>query len=175
MSFPHTAFLHPFHPIPTHSLWVPVSLASGFYFLYSFVQMGRWMYFFSYILFFLFFKIYFIFLIFIYLWLCWVFASVRGLSPVVASGGHSSLQCVGPSLSRPRPLWSTGSRRAGSVIVAHGPSCSTPCGIFPDQGLNPCSLHRQADSQPLCHQGSLYPLLSYTKYWFGQKVPSVFK
>ena len=27
-----------------------------------------------------------------------------------------------------------GSRRAGSVVVAHGPSCSASCGIFPDQG-----------------------------------------
>ena len=27
-------------------------------------------------------------------------------------------------------------------------------GIFPDQGSNPCPLHWQADSQPLCHQGS---------------------
>ena len=26
------------------------------------------------------------------------------------------------------------SRRAGSVIVAHGPSCSAACGILPDQG-----------------------------------------
>ena len=48
----------------------------------------------------------------------------------------------------------TGSRRAGSVIVAHGPSCSAACGIFPDQGSNLCPLHWQADSQPLCHQGS---------------------
>ena len=40
------------------------------------------------------------------------------------------------------------------IIVAHGPSCSMACGIFPDQGSNPCSLHRQADSQPLRHQGS---------------------
>ena len=39
-------------------------------------------------------------------------------------------------------------------IVAHGPSCSAACGIFPDQGSNPCPLHCQADSQPLCHQGS---------------------
>ena len=31
--------------------------------------------------------------------------------------------------------------RAGSVIVAHEPSCSTACGIFPDQGSNPCPLH----------------------------------
>ena len=26
--------------------------------------------------------------------------------------------------------------------------------IFPDQGLNPCPLHCQEDSQPLDHQGS---------------------
>ena len=28
--------------------------------------------------------------LFIYFWLCWVFVSVRGLSLVAASGGHSS-------------------------------------------------------------------------------------
>ena len=39
--------------------------------------------------------------LFINLWLCWVFVSVQGLSPVVASGGHSSSRCVGLSLSRP--------------------------------------------------------------------------
>ena len=89
-----------------------------------------------------------------YLWLCWVFVSVRGLSLVVASGGHSSSRCAGLSLSRPLLLWSTGSRRAGPVIVAHGPSCSAACGIFPDQGSNPCPLHWQEDSQPLRHQGS---------------------
>ena len=92
--------------------------------------------------------------LFIYLWLCWVFVSVRGLSLVAASGGHSSSQCAGLSLSRPLLLRSTGSRRAGSAIVAHGPSCSAACGIFPDQGSNPCPLHWQADSQPLRHQGS---------------------
>ena len=41
-----------------------------------------------------------------------------------------------------------------SVVVAPGLSCSTECGIFPDQGLNPCPLHWQADSLPLSHQGS---------------------
>ena len=35
-----------------------------------------------------------------YVWLCWVFISVRGLSLVVASGGHSSSQCGGHSSSR---------------------------------------------------------------------------
>ena len=104
-------------------------------------------------LFFFFFNFGFIYL-FIYLWLCWVFISVRGLSLVAASGGHSSSRCAGLSLLRPLLLRSTGSRHAGSVIVAHGPSCSTACGIFPDQVLNPCPLHWQADSQPLCHQGS---------------------
>ena len=98
---------------------------------------------------------------FIYLWLCWVFVSVRGLSPVVASGGHSSSRCAGLSLSRPLLLRGTGSRRAGSVVVAHGSSCSAACGILPDQGSNPCPLHWQADSQPLRHQGSPILLLIY--------------
>ena len=68
--------------------------------------------------------------------------------------GHSSSRCAGLSLSRPFLLRSTSSRRAGSVVVAHGPSCSAACGIPPDQGPNPCPLHWQADSQPLRHQGS---------------------
>ena len=103
---------------------------------------------------FFFFKLFFLKFLFIYLWLCWVFVSMRGLYLVVASGGHSSSRCAGLSLSRPLLLRSTGSRRAGSVTVAHGPSRSVACGIFPDQGSNPRSLHWQADSQPLHHQGS---------------------
>ena len=99
---------------------------------------------------------FFFFNVLIYFWLCWVFVSVRGLSPVAASGGHSSSRCAGLSLSQPLPLWSTGSRRAGSgsVVVAHGPSRSAACGIFPDRDMNLCPLHWQADSQPLSHQGS---------------------
>ena len=99
-------------------------------------------------------NIYLFIYLFIYFWLCWVFVSVRGLSLVAASRGHSSSRCAGLSLSRPLLLRSTGSRRAGSVVVAHGTSCSAACGIFPDQGLNPCPLHWQADSQPVRHQGS---------------------
>ena len=99
-------------------------------------------------------KFYLFIYLFIYLWLCWVFVSVRGLSLVAASGCHSSSQCAGLSLLQPLLLGSTGSRRAGSAIVAHGPSRSAACGIFPDQGSNPCPLHWQADSQPLRHQGS---------------------
>ena len=95
---------------------------------------------------FLFFKNLFIYL-FIYFYcllaclLCWVFVSVQGPSPAAASGGHSSLRRAGLSLSRPLPLRSTGSRRAGSAVVAHGPSRSAACGILPDQGSNPCPLH----------------------------------
>ena len=77
----------------------------------------------------------------------------------MASGGHSSSWCAGLSLSRPLLLRSTGSRCAGLAVVAHGLSCSAACGILPGQGLNPCPLHWQADSQPLSHQGSPSPLL----------------
>ena len=88
--------------------------------------------------------------LFIYLFLAVLgLRFVRGLSLVAASGGHSSSwcgshsssRCTGLSLTRPLPLRGTGSRRAGSVVVAHGPSCSAACGIFPDQGSNPCPLH----------------------------------
>ena len=111
------------------------------------------------------------FILFIYLWLCWVLVSVWGLSLVVASGGHSSSRCAGLSPPRHHLLRTTGSRRAGSVTVAHGPSCSAACGIFPDQGSKPCPLHWQADPQPLRHQGSPTIFKGYTpfiviiKYW----------
>ena len=66
-----------------------------------------------------------------------LFIAVRGLLTVAASlVAEHRLQ----------------TRRLSSV--AHGPSCSAACGIFPDQGSNPCPLHWQADSQPLRHQGS---------------------
>ena len=59
----------------------------------------------------------FVFYEFIYLltyfWLCWVFVAACGLSLVVASGGYSSLRCVGSSLRWLLLLRSTGSRRAG--------------------------------------------------------------
>ena len=40
----------------------------------------------------------------------------------------------------------------GSVVETRGLSCSVACGIFLDQGPNPCPLHQQANS--LDHQGS---------------------
>ena len=90
---------------------------------------------------------------------------MRGLPPVAESRDHSSSRCAGLSPLLPLLLWSTGSRCAGSVVVAHGLSRSAACGIFPDQGSNPCPLHWQADSQPLRHQGS--PQFTFCKgNWF---------
>ena len=42
----------------------------------------------------------------------------------------------------------------GSVVVVHGLSHSSACGIFQDQGLNPGPLHWQVDSYPLHNQGN---------------------
>ena len=46
-----------------------------------------------------------------------------------------------------------------STVGACKLSCPMVCGIFSDQGLNPCFLHWQADSLPLNHHGS--PSLAY--------------
>ena len=102
--------------------------------------------------------------VFMYLWLCWVFVSVLGLSLVAASGGHSSSRCAGLSLTIAASLVAEHRlQSAGSIVVAHGPSRSAACGIFPDQGSNPCPLHWQADSQPLHHQGSPHFILMTAK------------
>ena len=87
-------------------------------------------------------KTFFFLNIFIYL-----FLAVLGLR--FCARAFSSCGERGPlfiAVRGPLTLRSTGSRRAGSVVVAHGLSCSTARGIFPDQGSNPCLLHWQADS-----------------------------
>ena len=66
-----------------------------------------------------------------------LFITVHGPLTIVAS--H-----VAEHRLQTRRLSSCGSRA----------QCSTACGIFPDQGSNPCPLHWQADSQPLRHWGS---------------------
>ena len=70
------------------------------------------------------------FLFFYFFWLRWVFVAVRRLPLVAASRGYSSLWCAGFSWWYLLLLRSMGSRCAGSVVVAHGLSCSTACGIF---------------------------------------------
>ena len=83
------------------------------------------------------------------------FIVVRRLRIVVASpvGRARPLRFSGSVAAAPR-LSST-----GSVAVAHGLSCPTGCGIFPDQGSNPCPLRWQVDSYPLHHQGKSFFLI----------------
>ena len=98
----------------------------------------------------------------IYFWLHWVSIAVNRLSLVTVSQGYSSLKCAGFSfrwllLSQARALGCTGfnswSTRA-QQLQHTGFSCSKVHVILPGQGRNPCDQHWQADSLPLCHQGS---------------------
>ena len=62
----------------------------------------------------------------------------------------------------------------GSVDVVHRISCSLACGIFPDQGSNPCPWHWQADSLPLSYRGSLLSrVLINLNFLFSEIVLSV--
>ena len=88
--------------------------------------------------------------------------SVLRLSLVVLGGGYS-VERTGFSFHRLLSLQSMGYRCIGSVVVGHRLSCSTACGIFPDQELNLCPLHWQADSYPLYHQEVLI-LHSFCKF-----------
>ena len=83
---------------------------------------------------------FFKFYLFIYLFrLRWVFVAVHGLSLVAASGGYSSLRCVGFSLRWLLLLQSTGSRHTGFS------SCGARASLFhgmwdlPGPGFEPVS------------------------------------
>ena len=76
------------------------------------------------------------------------------------SGGSSlvlvhSLLIAVVSLVRARGLQNT-----GSVVVARGLSRPVICGIFSDQGSNPCPPHWQADSLPLSHHRGSHCIFS---------------
>ena len=106
------------------------------------------------------------FYLFIYIFIYFLFMAVLGLR--FCARAFSSCGKWGPLLIAVRgPLTIAASlvaehrlqtRRLSNcgsqlwlTVVAR---CSAACGIFPDQGSNPCPLHWQADSQPLRHQGS---------------------
>ena len=77
---------------------------------------------------------------------------MHGLSLVASSKGYSlamvhGLLSVAASLAAEHGL----SDVWASAVAVHGLSCPMACEIFPDQGLNSCPLHWQADSQPLDH------------------------
>ena len=100
-------------------------------------------------------------ILFTYFFLCWVFIAAQAFSLVVASRGYSlvamrgliveaslvaehRLQGTLASVAVACRLWSI-----GSIAVVHWLSYSAACGIFPDQGSNPCLLHWQVDSLPI--------------------------
>ena len=101
----------------------------------------------------------FVYLFTFYLWLCgasWLHGLSSGCgepgllsgcrvwaSPAAEDGlfGVQTLIVAAPRL-----------QSAGSIIVAHGLSCSTACGIFRTQGSNLCLLHWEAYSLHLSHQ-----------------------
>ena len=107
--------------------------------------------------------------LFIHFWLCCV-CCCRGFSLVVvrivllsrwgARASHcGGLSCrsTGSRACRLQYFWHVGTLVVahgftGSVAVAHGLSCSAACGIFLDQGWNPCLLHWQTNSSPLSHK-----------------------
>ena len=101
-----------------------------------------------------FFLIYFMYLFLAVLGLCccaWAFSSCgeRELLFVVVCGlltAVASLVAEHGLYARASVVVARGLQSVGSVVVAHGLSCSAACGIFPDQDLNPCPLHWQADS-----------------------------
>ena len=87
----------------------------------------------------------------------WAFSSCgrRGLAALLC--GPRASHCRGSSVAEHslQSIWA-------SVVAACGLSSygtqglvATAYGIFLDQGSNVCPLRQQADSRPVCHQGSL--------------------
>ena len=112
------------------------------------------------------FKFLFIFLFLAALGLCCcprAFSSCGAGAPLCC--GARASHCSGFSCCRAQALGmqasvvaARGLQSAGSVVVAHGLSCSTACGIFPDQGSNLCPLcsvwmeGQQAPAQTGCEE-----------------------
>ena len=137
--------------------------------------------------FFFLFKIY----LFVYGYARVFVACCSGFLQLRVSRGCSPLRCTGCSLRWLLLLQSTGSRLVGfsswgtqarwfwlmgPIVVASGGNCSAACGIFPDQGSNPCPLPWQADSYPLYH--TQVPRIAFYKtkvlsYLFGHTEPQL--
>ena len=94
---------------------------------------------------------------------CWAqaFSSCGALASHCGGFSDCEAQALGPraSVAAAPGLWS-----AGSVVVALRLSCSTACGIFPNQGSDPCLLHWQVNPLPLSHQrGPCYYLFDNSR------------
>ena len=72
--------------------------------------------------------------------------AVLGLSLDAASRGSSTVAVLRLLIAVLLLLQSLGSRVWASVVVAHGLRCPTACGIFSNQGWNPCPLNWQTGS-----------------------------
>ena len=114
----------------------------------------------------------------------WGSSPVTGLEPFTVCPGAalgwaplkkimSPFSCAGSSLLHGSLLWQSRgsgahqpqpSRFPGSRAQGRGLSCSAVCGIFPDQGWNPCLLHCQAAASPRGHPEAL--LLHFSVHIF---------
>ena len=73
--------------------------------------------------------------------------TVRAFSLVVVSRDYSPVAVQRPVIAVTSLIAEHGlSSTQASIVVVHRLSCPKACGIFPDQGSNPCPLHWQADS-----------------------------
>ena len=96
-------------------------------------------------------------LFYFYLIFCllWVFVAAHGFSSSCNEQGLLSVcsaqasPCGGCSCSGAQAPGC-----AGFSSCVHRLSCTTACGIFPDQGLNPCPLHSKMFCLPWNYQGS---------------------
>ncbi|XDA70403.1 hypothetical protein R6Z07F_000775 [Ovis aries] len=85
-------------------------------------------------------------ILFVYFWLHCVFSAVSRLFSSWSKRGLLFMVVVGILLQWLLLLYSMGSWLWASVVAAQGLNCSAACGIFPDQGSNPCPLHQSVDS-----------------------------
>ena len=99
----------------------------------------------------------------------WALSSCSEQGPLLAAVHRPLIAVASPAVEH--GLQACGSQQSchvGSAVVAHGPSCSTACGIFPDQRSNLCPLNWQVDSQTLCHQGSPSFIILHVAIQFSQ-------
>ena len=88
-----------------------------------------------------------LFKIFVYLFLAAPgLCAVQVFSLVAARGGYSPVTVHGFLIAVAFLVAAHGLGCSGSVVVVHGLTCSIVCGIFLEQGSNPCLSHWQADS-----------------------------
>jgi len=87
-------------------------------------------------------------------WLALGFRSCVGFSLVSESWGYSPVVMRGLLIAVASLVAGHRLQSSGSQAGAHGLSCSRACGIFLDQGSNPCLLYWQVDSLPLSPRGS---------------------